>query len=116
MWAACSRIAGEGARSGTAAGWWEGCILLQEVVPSCGLSKKAQGKKSDGCHHSSKTKGNMTIRDGCVLNPQKGKHTHTNLPTQPDHTAGATLVLDLMNSEAQAAVPPWSTKSCNIYH
>lgn len=42
MWAACSCTAGKCARSGTAAGWWEDCILLQEVVPSCGLSQKTQ--------------------------------------------------------------------------
>lgn len=54
MWAACSRIAGKGA-----AGWWEGCVPLQEAVPSVGFPRRprTQAKKRDGHHLSSKVQG-----------------------------------------------------------
>lgn len=77
MWAACSRIAGKGA-----AGWWEGCVPLQEAVPSCGLSKKAQGSGKEERWPSPPLPSPRITwgsgMGGCVLSPRKGRHTHTN--------------------------------------
>lgn len=60
MWAVCSRIAGKGARSGTAAGWWEGYSLLQEAAPSCGLSVKGPSSEKEEGWLSAKFQNSKT--------------------------------------------------------
>lgn len=75
MWAACSRSAGK-----DAAGWWEGCILLQEAVPSMWAFQEGPvlRERETAINTAPKSMDNTGISDGCVLNPQKGRHTHTN--------------------------------------
>lgn len=87
MWAACSCIAGKGA-----AGWWEGCVLLQEAAPSCGLSKKAQSSEK-GERWPSPQLPRITWGSGMAAPSTLGKediHTLT-LPLAKSHLWGNSL-------------------------